>query len=764
MRHALRARRLPLWSDTLDGGSSPWLNPQAGVLSPLAMLARPLPIQHFLAATLAFKMLLAFEGAWLLVRRLGRSRVAALVAAVSFTLGGGLMAWALFPHTATVAWVPWLALGCVETCRRPRPAAIAATGLITAALLLSGHPETALAGGLFAALVGLWLGRRPRLFQETRRTRRRQEIQGAPEMQGGPWMPGVPGVPEVPEARGERRGGRGRRRPAGLGRGVAAAALAAALGCGLAAPQILPFLRAVPDSQRARDMTAATMPPHELRLLAPSSWFLPLSVAFLRSPVNPLVFGVPYGKDGPVDWPNPLSGYAGMAAFAGALIALFAARAGPARPFLAFAILALLLTAGFLPFAMLTYAVPALRLPAYPRLLPVASLALAVAASFGCDLLLRAGRRHLQVAAALALAAAISLAAAPAPAVVALWALLAAAALAARWRRTWGAALLVAALALDLVPWSLRLLPHGQGGLFYPPNALTARLAAETAGGAWRTVGVGKLVYPSLLPVYGLSDIRPNNVMAPSAYLGVLAAAFSFTPSAVNYYSAFCCPDHPLLSFLNVRAVVSNIYQPPLLPRTLVPLDAPEILPFLILRNTAALPRWFVPAAIEPIDRAAIGPWVARMTNPRRVAVFRDEIGAWQPSPPISPVPPTTPAGAGAADGGVAPARLLGGSAPGHLRLAVPGRGDRLLATSLTLPAGWAASAAGRRLATLTVNGAFLGVQVPAGITQLDLDFKPPGFRAGVALSAAALGLLVALSLPGVRRRFGRKQGPPASL
>ena len=232
-----------------------------------------------------------------------------------------------------------------------------------------------------------------------------------------------------------------------------------------------------------------------------------------------------------------------------------------------------------------------------------------------------------------------------------------------------------------------------------------------------------------------------------------------------------------------MRAVVSNIYQPPLLPRTLVPLDAPEILPFLILRNTAALPRWFVPAAIEPIDRAAIGPWVARMTNPRRVAVFRDEIGAWRPTPPIrsiqsippispitptppatpiSPVAPTTPAGA--ADGGVAPAWLLGGSAPGHVHLAVPGRGDRLLATSLTLPAGWAASAAGRRLPTLTVNGAFLGVRVPAGTTRLDLDFTPPGFRAGVALGAAALGLLVGLSLPVVRRRFGGRSRPAASL
>jgi hypothetical protein len=749
VRHAYRALRLPLWSDTLDGGSSPWLNPQAGALSPLAMLARPLPLQRFLAAMLCFKVLLALEGTWLLVRRLGRSRIAALVAAVSFALGGGVMAWGLFPHTTTVAWVPWLALGYLETCRRPRPAAIAATALITAALLLSGHPETALAGALFAALVGLWLsrwrweewlkrGRRGRLeaAAERREGRRGQE---SPEVvQGQQGQQGQEGR-ERPKGPRSRR----RQRSAGLGRAVQAAVLAAALGCGLAAPQILPFLRAVPESQRARDMTAIKMPPHELRLLAASTWFLPVAAAFLRAPTNPQVFGVPYSEAfrGPYDWADALSGYAGLAAFAGALIALLAARARLARPFLAFAILAFFLAAGFLPFATIIYAVPALRLPAYPRLLPVAALALAVASSFGWDLLLRGTRRRLQAAVALALAAVISLAAGPAPTVVALWALLAAAALAARRRRSWGAALLVAALILDLAPWSLRLLPRGQGGLFYPPNALTARLAAETAGGPWRVVGLDKLLYPSLLPVYGLADIRPNNVMAPEAYLEVLEAAFLFTPSAANYFAAFRFPDHPLLSFLGVRAVVGDLYLPR--PRTLAALDIPEILPFQIFRNTAALPRWFVPAAAEPIERAAIGPWVTRMTDPRRVAVFRDEIGAWRPATPAT------------ANGGVAPARLLGGR-PGQVGLAVPGDGDRLLATSLTLPAGWRASARGRQLRTLTVNGAFLGVRVPAGTERIDLDFAPPGFRAGIALGgAAALGLLILASLSYVRRRSG---------
>ena len=140
VRHAMKRLRLPLWSDRLDGGSSPWINPLLGVLSPLAMLARLAPIQHFLLVALALKMLVAGEGTWLLARRLGRSRVASLLAAASFTLGGGVMSWALFPHTAAVAWVPWLTLGAIVTGRRPTARAVATIALITAALLLAGHP------------------------------------------------------------------------------------------------------------------------------------------------------------------------------------------------------------------------------------------------------------------------------------------------------------------------------------------------------------------------------------------------------------------------------------------------------------------------------------------------------------------------------------------------------------------------------------------------------------------------------------------------
>ena len=108
VRRAFSAGHLPLWSDRIDGGSSPWANPQACVLAPVAVLARLVPLEHHLLAALALKMLVALQGAWLLARYLGAGRIAALLGACSFAVGGGIIAWALFPHSATAAWVPWV--------------------------------------------------------------------------------------------------------------------------------------------------------------------------------------------------------------------------------------------------------------------------------------------------------------------------------------------------------------------------------------------------------------------------------------------------------------------------------------------------------------------------------------------------------------------------------------------------------------------------------------------------------------------------------
>ena len=809
IRHALRQHRLPLWSDLLDGGSSLWNNPQAGVLSPLAMLARPLAIQHFLLGLLALKLLLACEGTWLLARQLGISRAAAWLAAAGFTLGGGMLSWALFPHTTALAWVPWLTLGCIRLWRWPRARAVATTAAIAAAMLLSGHPETAAAGGLLAAVCACGLSRR-----------------------------------------GSGRGGRSGRSVtggrAGFGRGLGATAAAAVLGFALAAPLLLPFAYALPAAERTRDMLALTVPEHHARLLAPASWFLAPSAAFVLAPINPRVYGIPYQEPfrGPVNWVDALSGYTGLLAFAGAVVVLALSGAGGARvagggsggngasdengagdengasggngasrangasgrrgggrgrrawPWLGFVVLSLLLAAGFVPFVLLQEAVPLLRLPTYTRLLPVACLALAVAGGFGTDLLLRrrlAAAGRVRVGVALGLAAAASLAADRSPWVLMLWGLLAAAALLAPWRRRLAVAALALALGLDLVPWAERLLPRGQPALFYPRNVVTSTLARETGAdlaaagggassgsGTWRAVGMSVLVYPSLLPVYGIAEARPDNVLTPASYLRVLNAAFGFNPTLVNYYASFDNPDHPLLSFLGIRAVVGSVLVPP--PRTLVPVPFLGQMASLIFRNPRALPRWFVPSAVEAIERPALDRWIAGLADPGRVAVFRDELaaaGAGQlaavastagaasgsaaapvpgqvpppaasamPAPAVAMPPPAVVMPAPAAMLGTVRAAQALAAAPGRALLAVPGSGLRLLATSIQGPAGWHARAAGgARLAELTVDGAFLGVVVPAGVSRVELAYRPPGLVAGTALAFLALVVVIALAV-----------------
>lgn len=679
VRHALSDRRLPFWSDTLEGGSSPWANPQAGALSPLQMAARPLPIQHHLLGTLALKMLVAFQGTWLLARLAGRSRASSLLAAAGFALGGGIFSWGLFPVTATAAWVPWLAAGTIRLFRRPDPRIISATAVLTGILLLSGHPETAAFGGLFAAVCGLSL----------------------------------------------------RRKKTGFRRSFGAAALAAVLGFGLAALQILPFLAIVRDSQRARDTLVEEMPSGDVSLRDPLSWFVPGYGGFVLAPVSPHVFGRPYRDpfNGPFNWADSEAGYTGLVAFAGALIALIAARDRRLWPFLGFAIASLLLAARFLPLSSLLELIPPLRVPAYSRCLVPGSLALCVAGAFGTDLLLFGKRRRALAWAGLGLAALLSLWAMTDDWTIFLWPALAVAFILGNLRPDvrprLGAVALGAVLLIDLVPWSRSLLPEGHPAHFYAKTEVMDLLARE-AGDTGRAVGGDYLLYPNLLPVYGVADFRPHNPLAPARQLEVLGAAFGFHPRMNEYFAPVKNLDHPLLDFLSVRAVLGSPAVPP--SRTLTQIDGGRFAPYSVYRNPDPLPRWFFPEAVDRIGRRNVHRWIKRLDNPRRVALFKDETGSWQPTA-----------------GRVPPPRVVS-SAPGRAVLEVPDGGEKLLASSLAWSRGWSARSGDRRLATLTVNGAFLGVRVPDGVSRIELRFVPPGFVAGcVAFAVSALAVLFLL-------------------
>ena len=169
-----------------------------------------------------------------------------------------------------------------------------------------------------------------------------------------------------------------------------------------------------------------------------------------------------------------------------------------------------------------------------------------------------------------------------------------------------------------------------------------------------------------------------------------------------------------MLDFLNVRLVVSNTGQPR--PRTLQRIWSRGLGSFRLWRNPDALPRWFFAEGADFVADRDLAAWIAGMKNPRRVAVRPEEM---DPAPTV---------------------------------------GDRLLATSLPGPAGWRAlgSPGAARLLTLTVNGAYLGVRVPAEVKAVRLTYRPPGFEIGLVLASFALvvigGLFVlAHRKPGLR-------------
>jgi hypothetical protein len=216
------------------------------------------------------------------------------------------------------------------------------------------------------------------------------------------------------------------------------------------------------------------------------------------------------------------------------------------------------------------------------------------------------------------------------------------------------------------------------------------------------------------------------------ASVRVLDAAFGFHPTRENYFARLD-PASPLLRFLNVRVLVTTQYEPArrILDARLERIDQGRFPPFRIYRDPAALPRWFLPAAAEAIEPARLETWIAGLRDPARVALWKEEVGDW--------LPPVRPA--------AVPARAVS-STPGRVVLEVPGDEERLLATSVPVLPGWRARSGGRDLPLATVNGAYLGVRVPAGVREVELRFVPRGLVAGAILGG--LAALVVLGLWGL--------------
>ncbi len=297
--------------------------------------------------------------------------------------------------------------------------------------------------------------------------------------------------------------------------------------------------------------------------------------------------------------------------------------------------------------------------------------------------------------------------------------------------------MLLAAVLLDLIPWARDYLPAGHRELLYPVTPFVQALQEHArAHPGSRVTAAGFLVYPSLLPVYGLAEVRVDNPAADIRYLRVLDAALGFQPEGRRYKGALTEVDSPLLRFLGVSLLVSSRNAPK--PRHWTRLDRNEFAPMRLFENPDPLPRWFLPTGAETSASAA--PWeaVADLEDPRRVVLDPRDLHGWRP--------PERPWDPGAV-------RWTGGR--GRLRLEFPADGWKLIASSIPYSEGWRAEAGGRRLRTVPVNSAFLGVVAGPGAGAAEVRFVPPGFQTGMGLCAAALLLLAGLGLQSVLHRAG---------
>ncbi len=152
-RRELAAGRLPLWNPHQDGGAPLLGNAQSALLSPLTwpvLLLDALPGWNL---SLLARLLLAAAGAFLWLRELGRSRIAAALGAALFSLSGAFVAWLEHPQALSAAPAPLVLLFARRAARDRSARAIAGLAGSTFLVLAGGHPETALMVGLLAAAV-----------------------------------------------------------------------------------------------------------------------------------------------------------------------------------------------------------------------------------------------------------------------------------------------------------------------------------------------------------------------------------------------------------------------------------------------------------------------------------------------------------------------------------------------------------------------------------------------------------------------------------
>lgn len=163
----LRAGELPLWNPYDYCGQPYHAAASGGFASPLnwPYFAFPGAATKEWAALVRLFLAGAFALCWL--RCFALSAYARLLGALSFQLGGFMIAWLGHPHTAAAVFLPFLLWRIERSLHGSGWRAAGTIGLGSGLAWLSGHAQTALHIALFAALYALWRGAQQRALART---------------------------------------------------------------------------------------------------------------------------------------------------------------------------------------------------------------------------------------------------------------------------------------------------------------------------------------------------------------------------------------------------------------------------------------------------------------------------------------------------------------------------------------------------------------------------------------------------------------------
>lgn len=679
-------------------------NGSSSAFSPIVLLGLLLPLAQSFTLQGALKLFLAMAGTWLWLRELRVSKEGALLGAVTCAFSFSMTPWLYFPQTAVLCLWPW-AFFAVELLRDPERSRRSFALLVTVLTLwpLAGHIESVASG---AALLLFWIVVR--------------RLSG-----------------DLPEA----------------GRVLLRAAGAGALAMALSAFVLVPHALAIFSSQR---FVLARQPFWQ----GVFSWkpHLPAWPAGLATALFPRALGdsiesptIP-GRVG--SFPEMGLAYLGIVGWAFALLLLWRGSARR-RTEVALAVPILIglgVAIGLWPFVELLGHLPGLEMMFPLRYLSWVPICGAALAAFGLDSWRsalqrdrRAAVRAVVVAGALAAlavivyfrfrerhAAAGGLTSQREALVLTLTTLGAFALLGAARRRM--ALLAVALAAAELVHQGTRLYRFGRAEDLAPSTPLLEFLARQP--GPFRVAGDGAALFPNSNVFAGLEEVRTHDPIERRDYIEFLDAAAGYPPA--EYFKVLQNFDVPALDYLNVGFFVSAAGREPPGARWRTVYAGAD---GTVFQNRSVLPRVFAPARVEvaPSPAAAASPRRADWAD-RALFAATEWRGGTRPQ--------------AGANGAAVVSRYAESANRVRFHASVAAPGPAMLVTSLVDDGGWTArTGAGSKPALGRANGPFLALLLSPGRHDVRLRYTAPGFRAGSAVSlAAVLGVVLVL-------RFRRPRG-----